>query len=58
MLTGTVQRSAKYISNGSLILEPISKATFDDVGVKITSYFSKFLANSFFTKVRTCCAFL
>ena len=58
MFTDTVQISAKYISNGLFDLDPISNATVGDVGVNITSYFSKALLNSFVTNVRTCCAFL
>ena len=37
---------------------PIPKATVGDVGVNITSYFSKALSNSFCTNLLTCCAFL
>ena len=54
MFTDTVQISAKYISNGLLDFEPNSNATVGDVGVNITSYFSKAFSNSFVTNVRTC----
>ena len=54
MFIDTVQISAKYISKGLFDFSPILKAVTGEVGVKITSYFSKALPNSFETRVRTC----
>ena len=45
MFYDTVQISAKYISNGLFDFVPASNATVGDVGVNITSYFSKASSN-------------
>lgn len=57
-LTETVQISARYICNGLSDLVPISNAVVGEVGVNITSYFSKVSLNLLITNVLTFCAFL
>ena len=58
ILIDTVQISAKYISSGLFVFDPISNAVVGATGVNSTSYFLKHSSNLFFTYVLTFCAFL